>query len=201
MGFARSVATSVLVLVLVLATGCRSLFGFDDPLPGDLGDAAGGGDVPADVPIDTVAKCNTTGLTCSGNTVAYQCGETCWVGCSESLTNTTATARCTQWGGKLAPFVASTDQQCFRDFIQPADDAWTGLVQMTGAASAAAGWSWNGDGLATPFLNWASGQPDDGDMNEDDTQQCAQILDGTNKWLDVACTATFTFACSTHVDD
>jgi hypothetical protein len=192
MGPGRTVAIGV----LVLAAGCRGLFGLDDPLPGDLGDAA-----IDTAPIDAIPTCGVQGLTCSGNAVAYQCADTCWVGCSESLPHNTASTRCTQWGGRLAPFESSSDQQCFRDYIQPSDDAWTGLEQMTGAASPAAGWSWNGDGLATPFLNWGSGQPDDGDANEDGAQQCAQILDGTNKWQDVPCSATFTFACSEHIDD
>jgi hypothetical protein len=192
MRWPRCLATSL----LLLAAGCRGLFGLDDPLPGELAV-----DSAADVPVEAVALCSTTGLTCSGNAVAYQCGETCWVGCDESLSATAAASRCSQWGGKLAPFESASDQQCFRDYIQPNDDAWTGLEQMSGAASVSAGWSWNGDGVVPPFFNWASGQPNDGDGAESDAEQCAAIRDGTNTWDDVPCSATRTFACAEHIDD
>jgi lectin-like protein len=200
MGRAHRIAASLLVLA---GTGaCRSVFGLDDPLPGDPGDAAGDG-LPTDgPPIDQPQPlCATAGLTCAGNAVAFQCGDDCWVGCDDTIQHDAAATRCTQWGGKLAPFVLSTDQSCFRQHIQPSDDSWTGLVQMAGAANPSAGWSWNGDGLTPPLFNWLSGQPDDLDGTENDTQQCAQILDGTNKWQDVACTATFQFSCSQRVDN
>ena len=199
MGHVHRIAASL--LVLVSAGGCRSVFGLDDPLPGDPG---GPVDAPADgPPVDMLPLCSTFGLTCAGTAVAFACGQTCWVGCTDTVSHSTADTRCNNWHGKLAPFVTTSDQDCFRQHIQPTGDSWTGLVQMATATMPADLWSWNGNGLPPPFFNWDANQPDDGDMNENDTEQCAQILDGTDKWQDVPCgsASQFPFACSTHIDD
>jgi len=194
MGGAHRIAASLLV---VAGTGaCRSVFGLDDPLPGDPGGPidAPGTDTPVDNPPPV---CTAANLTCNGTKIAFQCGSRCWVGCDEPVSHSTAVNRC-NGGFDLTPFFSMNDVSCFRDHIQPTGDSWIGLVQMTGAALPADNWSWNGSGFTPPFFNWSTTpttQPDDGDGTENGTEQCAQILDVTDKWQDVPCNTMLPFAC------
>ena len=75
--------------------------------------------------------------------------------------------------------------------------AWLGLEQVPGAASVAAGWSWNGDGAPLAYTNWEATQPDDGNGGiEIGSEQCARSRDGTDQWFDELCTNTDQFACA-----
>lgn len=177
---------SILAVFVILSTGCASIFGLDDPI--------GGLDAPRE---GGSSSCNASGLTCSGTTVAQQCGNHCWVGCSEPVTGMVAASRCSQWktNGKLAPFKSQIDQDCFRTEIQPAGDAWTGLVQSSSAGSVGSNWSWNGDNQSLSFMNWRSSQPDDADGVENGTEQCASIVDTQNTWEDTTCATVLPFGC------
>jgi hypothetical protein len=196
----------IIPILIVVSTGCRSIFGLDDPIAGSPADADRDTitDASSDArPDSSFNSCSAAGLTCSGVTTAHECGNNCWVGCDETVTESVAEARCGQWkqGGKLAPFKSQSDQDCFRTNIQPTNDAWTGLVQAASASAVDTNWSWNGDNQTPAFLNWKSGQPDDVDLTENGQEQCASIIDAQNTWQDTPCSSTLTFGCRVFNDN
>jgi hypothetical protein len=186
-------------LTLVLVAGCRQIFGLDDPKPPHDAMADAMLDAPHDAHTDA-GVCSTAGLTCTAP-VAKRCGNNCWVSCPDPVTQATASSRCVAWGGKLAPLRTSGDQTCLRQTVVPTGDVWIGFEQDATATTPAMGWSWNGDGITPTFLNWTTGQPDDGDGVEDHTEQCAMIAAGVSTWSDTVCTATLPWACSVFFDD
>jgi len=174
-------------------------------LGGDAGDDAPSIDAPVDGAIDAAsdapvdaAPCSTLGLVCPGSTpITFQCGGDCWAGCTNGtpIPHAAAANACTVWGGRLTPVYNATELTCVRSAISVGSAMWLGLVQAPTAASPSAGWSWNGDGKTPPYLDWAPGQPNDSDGDEDGEEQCAYSSSAMT-WQDEPCTSLFArFAC------
>lgn len=180
----RRLASVLTIGVTVVA--CRQLAGLDDPIASTTADASGSGS----------GSCTTAGLTCAGVATAHVCGSACWVGCSDLVDEATAENRCTAWQttADVSAFRSSSDTSCFRSNIQATGDAWIGFVQQSSAQSVSYGWRWIGDSQSPNYTNWASGQPNDGDGNENGAEQCAIISNG-DSWQDVACSQTNSFSC------
>jgi hypothetical protein len=192
---------------LVVAPLVLAACSFHSPSIG-AGDA--GRDVPSiDGPVDAAidagidgridaSVCSAAGLVCPGSTpIMFQCGGDCWAGCTNGtpVTQPVAVAACKTWGGRLTPVYNATELSCVRAAIAPGSAMWLGLVQDPTATTPSAGWSWNGDGVGPPYLDWAPGQPNDGDGDEDGEEQCAYSSTQAN-WQDEPCASLFArFAC------
>jgi hypothetical protein len=191
-------------LLLVTLTACSFHSGpggaaaDGPPATGDAArDAAIGEiDAPPDAAPDAYV-CTTALLTCAGIAAVHDCGGTCWVSCSEGVEQPVAAARCTAWGGRLAPLQTAADHDCVRLTIFPGTAAWTGFAQLADQGAANTGWSWNGDGAMPAFTSWAPGQPNDGDGVENNAEQCAYLSTPSGMWQDEPCTnaSRFRFAC------
>jgi hypothetical protein len=167
----------------------------DAALTGDdapLGDAA-----PSDTLIDAVvdAPMFCTTIPCSGTSRFSSCGPRCFVTCEETLNQGDATARCNQWGGALVSIHSANEVSCLNT-IAGTGSVWIGYTQATGATSLTAGWSWT-DGSSPTYVNWAGGEPSDGDGAEDGTEQCGHIYPGGG-WNDRPCSSTVisAFGCA-----
>jgi hypothetical protein len=177
------------MLMVVAGCGFRIAGSADAALSDDASDG------PAvDVSLGT---CNGAGLACPSGTTphAIGCGTGCWYGCRDgsAITEPEAAALCIAWGGKLGRIDSAADETCMRTVLDGA--IWVGIEQAANQATPIAGWSWNNDGTAPPYLRWASGQPNDGDGTEDGVEQCAYSSTSTT-WQDTPCTAQFSrFGC------
>jgi hypothetical protein len=181
----------------------------DEAAAGDDAAIDAATDAPADAPADVQIimidasvdspppTCSGTGLVCPGGTTphAIGCGTGCWYGCRDgsAVTETAASALCTAWGGTLGRIDSAADETCMRTILDGA--IWLGLEQAANQMQTTTGWTWNSDGIAPPYLRWASGQPNDGDGTEDGLEQCVYSSTSTT-WQDTPCTALFSrFSC------
>jgi hypothetical protein len=152
-------------------------------------DASGDAVVGAD---DASFVCSTTSLMCPGNQPLrlLSCGEPsdCWVGCRDGdvVSVDQAAAFCQSWGGRLGRINSAAEETCVRTVINGA--VILGLVQAANQSDPDVGWSWNGDGIAPPYLNWGNGQPNDGTAGENNEEQCSYSNSGV-EWHDVVCDA------------
>lgn len=192
---------------LVLFAGCGFQHGLmpDDASIGGRDDAGGSAAdarldarsdaAPDHMPDSPTFSCSTTGLACAGTVAIHDCSGTCWVSCSQAVTQSIAAAVCAGWGGKLAPLRTQDDQDCLHDSIFPDAASWIGLVQAGGADAVDADWSWNDDGQPLTFTSWSPGQPNDANGQENGMEQCA-YMSTSGGWQDSGCTATISgFAC------
>ncbi|MBA3538105.1 MAG: C-type lectin domain-containing protein [Deltaproteobacteria bacterium] len=146
--------------------------------------------------IDVLADagvCTTTGLACAGTTSIVET-TACWVACSEVVDQPTAKARCTSWGGRLAPLQTQADQDVVATMLFASQANWIGFEQADGQVLAFSGWSWNNDGANPSFTNWGAAQPNDGDTVENAAEQCA-YMSNVGTWQDSACLGTLKFSC------
>ena len=188
-------------LLLVTACGFEPGKAVEDApkAPGDMAaDAAGNGSQIDGSTVDP-APCVTTGLACAGSVVAMPCNGACWIACTSSVaipSQNAAANACAAWGGKLAPLRTLADHQCVVSTLFPNYAHWIGLEQSNNATSVAAGWTWNGDGIAITFEAWGAGQPDDQNANENGTEQCA-FIGTTGDWHDEQCGSNglYRFSC------
>lgn len=186
------------------ATSCSFSHGSlakDAPVTGD-DDAPVMIDAAIDAAPDAapdLGSCNTTGFTCIGGTpVAVTCNGACWLKCQQSTpvaSEAAASAACLAWGGKLAPIREQADNDCVAVTLFPAQASWIGYEQAATATMKTTEWSWNGDGVATNYVNWSVGQPNDLDGAEDGQEQCA-FMPTNGTWQDVACSDAGLFRLS-----
>ena len=188
-----------LVVWLVAGCGFSAHSSTNDPHDASPPDVAPGDAPMSDAPMsDAPAGCSTTGLVCpNGQKVMMSCGTACWVGCTNGtpVTEPTARANCATWGGVLGSFGDSIEQDCVRAAIAPGSAMWIGLEQAPNQATPRDGWGWiSGDALS--YIDWASGQPNDGDGSElDHLEQCAYSTTQVT-WQDTTCSDLFArYAC------
>lgn len=177
---------------LAVLGGCARIWGFDDPLPLDGG--------PSDGQHADAAPCLSTGLTCAGTVMAMTCNQRCFAYCSEQVSYATAEGRCSTWTsfGHLAIVDDSDLWSCVQQVGSL--PSWIGLKQTMGSSTPTTGWKWaDGNNLGTFGLQWDTNQPDDGTGSttgaETDTEDYA-IVEGSNKWQDVAGSQNYAFTCS-----
>lgn len=199
----------------MLASGCSFQIAAEGGASGDASgdgapfDAAIGGVIDAPV-IDGPAfdaaviidaapiPCTTAGLVCPGGTtpLIIPCafaGE-CWVGCRDGNAVNYAAARglCTTWGGRLGWITNPLEEACLRNTIDGAISL--GLVQAQSSGLPGLGWTWSGE--IAWYINWAIGQPNDGDGFENNTEQCAYSSTPSATWHDEPCTVAHSrFTC------
>ena len=107
----------------------------------------------------------------------------CHVTCSPPKTGTDALAfRVGSWHAAVISDVTELNAAMSTTANQP---AWIGLRQMPSQGAPTAGWSWVNSTPLT-YNAWAPMQPDDGNMAEDDAEQCAVLA--MSKWADEPCT-------------
>ncbi len=157
----------------------------------------GARDATDDASVDG-STCSAAGLVCPGTApITFTFGGDCWAGCTngDPISEVAAAQACTVWGGRLTPVYSAEELACVRAAIAPGSAMWLGLVQANGATTPGASWSWNGDGVSPTFVDWAPGQPNDGDGDEDGAEQCAYSSTQTD-WQDERCSSAFArFAC------
>ncbi len=156
-------------------------------------------DATLDAMVDAMpVPCVADGLSCASGTApsVFQCGTHCWVKCAESVARATAETRCNSWMGALGEIDDATEQTCVASHISTAT-FWIGAIQSNPAATAAAGWTWNG-GTPIVYTHWAAGEPEDGNgggsTTENGVEQCGTIRpDG---WDDTTCNSLLPFFCA-----
>ncbi|HUS29902.1 MAG TPA: C-type lectin domain-containing protein [Kofleriaceae bacterium] len=180
------------VCAALVSTACGRL-AFDD-LSGtrDATDGVASDAVQGDASGDAVlAAC--AGIQCTGAPKQMMCDGRCITLCPDSVSQDTADTRCIAWGGQLATVHDATDDACVSQLTNP--PAWIGYMQQAGATTVAGNWSWL-DGVASPYVNWGTGEPQDGQGTEDGEEQCA-VMFADGLWYDTSCSAaTFPFVCT-----
>jgi hypothetical protein len=158
---------------------------------------------PSDARVDAMVDampvpCVADGLTCASGTLpsVFPCGTHCWVKCTEALPRATAETRCNNWMGALGEIDDATEQTCVASHISTAT-FWIGAIQGNPAATADAGWTWNG-ATRIVYSHWAAGEPEDGNgmgsTAEHGVEQCGTIRpDG---WDDSTCNSPLPFFCA-----
>ncbi|HEX3765313.1 MAG TPA: C-type lectin domain-containing protein [Kofleriaceae bacterium] len=86
----------------------------------------------------------------------------------------------------------ATEETCVDQHIATAT-FWIGAIQGAGAATPGDRWTWNGT-TQMPYLDWATGKPDDADGVENGMEQCGAIRPG-GTWDDDGCNAALPFFC------
>jgi hypothetical protein len=174
----------VALLSIVLAAGCRSLLGIDEPTV-EARDAP-----PPDSAIDApdaracpAAPPGCTAFSCSGSASCYyQCT-------SPGRVWGEAQARCTMLPtGCLVTIDGDAENACIAGRATSGTQ-WIGFQQPNTNVEPAGGWEWKcrASGYAP---QWSNGEPNNVSTNED----CAEMY-ATGRWNDQACTATRGFIC------
>jgi hypothetical protein len=130
---------------------------------------------------------------CDGRATVVRCTGTA----QEALDRATAVAACAAWGGTLASVRDATEENCLESIVPIQGNAWIGLVQAAGAAMPADDWTWL-DGLPLGYTHWFSGEPNDADGIENDSEQCGMIYSPSigSGWNDAECSKSLQIACS-----
>jgi pulmonary surfactant-associated protein A len=122
------------------------------------------------------------------------CGDRCYAACDDILISPEAAPRCAAWGGTLAVIPSKAEADCVIGLSSIS--LWMGYFQVTNATATPDGWSWV-DSDPSTFINWDTGEPNDGEGVEDNTEQCGELYpDGS--WNDENCMLVGEdgFACS-----
>lgn len=119
-------------------------------------------------------------------------GTTVYFRYSSGKTWSAAQADCAAMGGRLAVPVSPGSNAAIFSIIGT-DLTYIGLHQASGQTSTSAGWQ-TPAGIAAVYFNWSSGEPNDLDNVEDDTQDCARMYT-TGYWDDVACSQVSPYVC------
>lgn len=164
--------------------------------PGD--DAPAGGDdaaVPDAAPDAGPFVCAFPGVQCPGGVAlrVLACGAPeCWVGCVNGDVQTVAQATqfCASLGMRMGVFDSAAQETCVRTAgINGA--ILLGMQQLAGQQNADEGWIRIADDQPVQFFRWDSGQPSDGDGNENGQEQCA-FSDSSARWHDASCATLVT---------
>jgi len=170
------------IVVALASSACSQVFGLATPIVIDGPPP----DRPIDVPTD-IYTCTPVNLSCLDATVAFMCAGECWVGCRQTgLTWLQAGQRCSLWGGALARFGSSSEQDCALAMFAPQGPTWIGLSQKPGQLIPKDGWIWEHD-IPLTFVRWGPAEPDDADGSESDHQEQCAVMDANGAWSDVDC--------------
>lgn len=151
-------------------------------------DAAPGHDAPGDGALFT---CDFPGVQCPGGAplrvLSCGAGAECWVGCVNGAPQSPAQAMqfCANLGMKLGAFDSAADESCVRG-AGIDGQIMLGITQLADQLTTADGWVRIADGVPAAYLDWATGQPNDGGLVEDEEEQCAASSSNT-QWHDVPC--------------
>jgi hypothetical protein len=173
------------VLVVLAACSFKSPVADDGP----TADAA-----PDDAAIDAAPfVCSFPGVQCPGNQplVMLTCGvpAECWVGCVNGDLQTFAQAMqfCTNLGMTIGAFDSAADETCVRN-AGINGSIMLGITQLANQLNPDEGWIRLSDNMPAPYVNWDTGQPNDGTAGENGEEQCA-ASNSMGRWQDVACAA------------
>ena len=186
------------VWLLVLAAGCKSILGIEDPIVGQGpadGPGSGDGPGPSDGPSEGTAGCpaaptGCTVFTCAGRTSClYDCGH------DARRTWPIANSFCVAQGiGCLARIDGPSDNACIEQHVLPGatsnDNVWFGYTQSASGAEPSGGWGFT-CGNST-YVNWGITEPNQLTGDED----CASMHDSSGAWSDDQCSGTYRFVCS-----
>jgi hypothetical protein len=184
--------------ILVLAAGCKTILGIDDPIvaqgPAD-GPASKDGPGPGDGPSDGTAGCPAAPLGCTLFACTGRVG--CLYDCGHDTrrTWTGANGFCAAQGlGCLARIDGPSDNACIAQQVLPGsasnDIVWFGYAQAATGAEPSVGWSFT-CGSST-YVNWGITEPNQLTGDED----CASMHDSSGVWSDDQCGNAYRFVCS-----
>lgn len=114
-------------------------------------------------------------------------GDTVYHRYSSSKTWTAAKADCEAMGGRLAVPTSASNNELIRS-INGGNLMHLGLRQNSGQSSTSAGWV-TVEGDSPSYVNWSSGEPNDGDGHENGHQNCGRMW-ASGTWDDISCTGS-----------
>ena len=117
----------------------------------------------------------------------------CYVLCQDRLNYGDAANACSTWpgGGHLAVMDSQLDSDCVDE--QTSEAVWIGLRQNPAETIPTTGWNWE-PAVSTYFGGWDTGEPMDGDGNEDHNEDCG-LLGLNGLWQDLQCGPTVQYVC------
>jgi hypothetical protein len=117
----------------------------------------------------------------------------------EALSANSAASACEGLGGYLVTITSQAEQNFVQGtFIQNSGAHWIGFFQEADSTDTDAGWEWV-TGETVDYTNWGGGEPNDGDGTEDNTQNCARIVENDGyelgDWDDIECNTSLPYIC------
>lgn len=160
---------------------------------GGLPNPTDGEDPAAPLPQQSAALTSTD--RCAPTAAAQATsGDTVYYRYSTAKTWSAAKADCAAMGGRLAVPMSASTNEAIRSITGGAL-TYIGLSQLSGQSSPSAGWQ-TVEGDTPVYLNWNSGEPNDGGGHPEwGAQNCARMYADTGKWDDVACSQNSAYVC------
>ena len=163
---------------------------------------------PAPSIPNAIEACNGIDDDCDGQIDEEACscevgvdGASAWLACTTPLAWHDAAAACASTGHHLASLDGIVAQASAVDLATAAatGDAWIGLNDGDSENA----WAWE-DGTPFAHADWAGGEPDDGEENDDHEGQGGEdcvLQDGDNgRWRDWLCSDPLPYLCERECD-